>query len=264
MRSDIVLRLTGVHLVRGTRSILRDINWCVRRHERWVVLGPNGSGKTTLCRLASLYLSPSQGTVEILGERLGRTDTRELRRRVGFTSAALADLLKPTLSVEDVVVTGRYAALSPWWHRYTDRDRAKAREQLDHFDVAHLIPAEIGTLSSGERQRVMLARTLMNDPDLWLLDEPTAGLDLGGRERLIALLGEVTRNTGGPSTVMVTHHVDEIPCGFTHVLLLTDGQVAACGPIETTLTADLLSACFGVRLHLERRDGRWLAWSTAH
>ena len=260
MSDDIVLAFRGVDLVRGERTILHQVDWCVRRHERWVVLGSNGSGKTTLCRLATLYIHPSRGTIDILGERLGRTDTRVLRRRLGFTSAALANMLKPTLMVEDVVVTGRYADLAPWWHTYTDGDRANARRLLLRFGCAQLAAAEFGTLSSGERQRVLLARTLMNDPVLWILDEPTAGLDLGGRELLVGLLGRVATDPDAPSTVMVTHHVDEIPTGFTHALLLKEGHVLAAGPIEDTLDADRLSSCFGVRLHLEQRDGRWLAW----
>ena len=262
MSDSIVLAFRGVDLVRGERTILHQVDWCVRRHERWVVLGSNGSGKTMLCRLATLYIHPSRGTIDVLGERLGRTDTRELRRRLGFTSAALADMLKPTLMVEDVVVTGRYADLAPWWRTYTDGDRANARRLLHRFGCAQLAAAEFGTLSSGERQRVLLARTLMNDPVLWILDEPTAGLDLGGRELLVGLLGRVTTDPDAPSTVMVTHHVDEIPTGFTHALLLKDGHVLAAGPIEDTLDADRLSSCFGVRLHLERRDGRWLAWGS--
>lgn len=263
MSDRIVLALNGVDLVRDERTILHQVDWRVRRHERWVVLGPNGSGKTTLFRLATLYIHPSRGTIEVLGERLGRTEVRELRRRLGFTSAALADMLKPTLKVEDVVVTGRYADLAPWWHTYTDEDRAKARQLLSRFGCDRLSGATFDTLSSGERQRVLLARTLMNDPALWLLDEPTAGLDLGGREQLVGLLGRVTADPDAPTTVMVTHHVDEIPPGFTHVLLLKDGRVMAAGPIDDTLTADLLSSCFEIRLELDRRDGRWLAWASS-
>lgn len=260
MDDDLVLALSGVDLIRGERAILRGVDWCVRRGERWVVLGPNGSGKTTLCRLASLYVHPSRGTIEVLGERLGRTDVRELRRRLGITSAALADMLRPALRVEDVVVTGKHAALAPWWHEYSVADRTRARELLQRFGCAALAGAGFGTLSSGERQRVLLARTLMNDPALWLLDEPTAGLDLGGREQLVALLGAVAADPGAPATVLVTHHVEEIPRGFTHALLLRSGGVHAAGPIEETLTAQCVSACFDVPVHLERRDGRWLAW----
>ena len=259
--SDVVLALSGVDLVRGERTILRRIDWRVRRGERWAVLGPNGSGKTTLLRVASLYLHPSRGAVDVLGQRLGRTDTRELRRHAQLTSAALADMLQPKLRAEDVVVSGKYAALAPWWHRYTAADRRKARALLDRFGCRALAGAAFGTLSSGERQRVLLARTLMSDPALWLLDEPTAGLDLGGREQLVALLGTVAADAGPPSIVMVTHHVEEIPPAFTHALLLAGGRVHAAGAIADVLTSDRLSSCFGVRLALERRGGRWLAWS---
>ena len=263
MGGDVVLALAGVDLIRDGRAILRRIDWRVRRGERWVVLGPNGSGKTTLCRLASLYVHPSRGAVEVLGERLGRADVRDLRRRLGVTGAAVADMLQPSLRVEDVVVTGRYAALTPWWHDYTADDRERARALLDRFGCRPLAGAAFGALSSGERQRVLLARILMNDPALWLLDEPTAGLDLGGRERLVGLLGAAASEPDAPATVLVTHHVDEIPRGFTHALLLEGGRVRAAGPIDETLTAESLSACFGVRLELERRNGRWLAWSGA-
>ena len=261
--SDVVLALSGVDLVRGERTILHGIDWRVRRGERWAVLGPNGSGKTTLLRVASLYLHPSRGTVDVLGERLGRTDTRELRRHAQLTSAALADMLQPKLRAEDVVVTGKYAALAPWWHKYTEADRRKACALLDRFGCRALAGAAFGTLSSGERQRVLLARTLMSDPALWLLDEPTAGLDLGGREQLVAMLGAVAADGGPPSSVMVTHHVEEIPPAFTHALLLAGGRVHAAGPIGDVLTSDRLSSCFGVPLTLERRDGRWLAWQSA-
>ena len=258
---DVVLALSGVDLVREGRTILRRIDWRVRHGERWAVLGPNGSGKTTLLRVASLYLHPSRGAVDVLGQRLGRTDTRELRRHAQLTSAALADMLQPKLRAEDVVVTGKYAALAPWWHQYTAADRRKARALLDRFGCRALAGAAFGTLSSGERQRVLLARTLMSDPALWLLDEPTAGLDLGGREQLVALLGTVAADAGPPSIVMVTHHVEEIPPAFTHALLLAGGRVHAAGAIEDVLTSDRLSSCFGVPLTMERRDGRWLAWS---
>ena len=259
--SDVVLALARVDLVREGRTILHRIDWRVRRGERWAVLGPNGSGKTTLLRVASLYLHPSSGTVDVLGERLGRTDTRELRRHAQLTSAALADMLQPKLRAEDVVVSGKYAALAPWWHRYTAADRRKARALLDRFGCRALAGAAFGTLSSGERQRVLLARTLMSDPALWLLDEPTAGLDLGGREQLVAMLGAVAADGGPPSIAMVTHHVEEIPPAFTHALLLAGGRVQAAGPVEEVLTSDRLSRCFGVPLTLERRNGRWLAWS---
>ena len=258
-----VLELTDVHLVRGERAILRDISWRVQPDERWVVLGPNGSGKTTLCRLASLYIHPSRGTIDVLGRRLGRVDVRELRSQLGFTSAAVEQMLRPNLTVSDAVVTGKFAALAPYWHTYTDDDREKAHRLLERFGAARLIDAEFGTLSSGERQRVLLARTLMSDPSLLLLDEPTAGLDLGGREELVSLLGRFAANPTAPATIMVTHHVDEIPPGFTHALLLRGGQVLSSGLIAQVLTHERLSACFGLPLKLEHRDGRWLAWGAS-
>lgn len=238
---------------------MRKVSWEVRWNEHWVILGPNGSGKTTLCRLASLYLRPSRGTIDVLGRRLGRTDVRELRTHLGFTSAAIAGLLRPSLRVGDVVVTGKNAALPTYWHSYADADRKKASGLLARFGCEGLSDAEFGTLSSGERQRVLLARTSMGDPSLLLLDEPTAGLDLGGREDLVALLAGLAADQTAPATVMVTHHVDEIPPGFTHALLLRDGEILEKGPIEETLTADQLSDCFGLPLEVDVRDRRWTA-----
>jgi iron complex transport system ATP-binding protein len=253
--------LRGVRLVRDERVILDDINWSVQPGERWVVLGRNGSGKTTIVRIASLYLHPSEGTVEVLGERLGRTDVRVLRRRIGLASAALARELRPDLRALDVVMTAKYAALEPWWHRYDDDDRARALAQLERFGIAAYADRTFGTLSSGEQQRTLLARTLMTEPGLVLLDEPTAGLDLGGREELVSALTLLARDDTAPPMVLVTHHVDEIPPGFTHVLLLRAGRIHAAGPIETTLTAETLSGCFGMELVLERHGERYGAWA---
>ncbi len=225
------------------------------------MLGRNGSGKTTLLRLASGFIHATSGTVDILGQRLGRTDVRRLRARIGLTSAALADQLRPSLDALDVVMTAKHAALEPWWHHYDDGDRRRGRELLERLGVAALADRTFGTLSSGERQRVLLARTLMVDPGLVLLDEPNAGLDLGGREELVGALGALARDVAAPPTVLVTHHVDEIPPGFTHVLLLRAGRVHAAGPIATTLTAATLTETFGLPLCLERRDGRFSAYA---
>ncbi len=257
--APVTVSLRQVELVRDGRFILQAIDWTVRHDERWVVLGPNGCGKTTLCRIASLDLHPSHGTVDVLGETLGRTDVRALRARIGLTSAALAAQLKPRLTAADVVVTAKYGALDPWWHRYDDEDHARAIGQLDRVGCRELAGRSFGTLSSGERQRVLLARTLMPDPELLILDEPTADLDLGGRETLVTTLSALAADPAAPPVILVTHHVDEIPPSFTHVLLLTRGAVAACGRIETTLTADALSRCFGLSLSLERHEGRWSA-----
>ena len=256
------LRLTDVSLVREGRRLLDGVDWTVEPGERWVVLGRNGSGKSSLLRIASLYLHPSEGVVEVLGERLGRTDVRTLRTRIGLASTGMADMLRSDLTPSEVVMTAKNAALEPWWHTYDDADRERARGCLDQVGVGHLAERSFSTLSSGERQRVLLARTLMPEPGLLLLDEPTAGLDLGGREELVAGLGVLAFDPATPPTVLVTHHVEEIPDGFTHLLLLADGRVTASGPLDEVLDADRLSECFGLELGLEHRHGRWWAWSS--
>jgi len=258
--TDVALALRGVRLVRDGRVILDDLTWEVRDGERWVVLGRNGCGKTSVLRIASLYLHPSAGEVEVLGEVLGRVDVRRHRTRIGFSSHALTRELRPELAARDVVMTARYAALEPWWHRYTDDDRAHAQAQLERLHVGHLADRTVGTLSAGEQQRVLLARTLMTSPGLVLLDEPTAGLDLGGREELVASLAALARDPAAPPAVLVTHHVDEIPPGFTHLLLLREGRILARGPLAEVLTAEALSACFALPLTVERRGDRWGAW----
>ena len=256
------LRLTDVALVREGRRLLDGVSWAVAPTERWVVLGRNGSGKSSLLRIASMYLHPSEGTVDVLGERLGRTDVRRLRARIGVASSGMADMLRSDLVALDVVMTAKNAALEPWWHRYDDADRDRARSCLEQVGIGHLVGRTFATLSSGERQRVLLARTVMPEPGLLLLDEPTAGLDLAGREDLVAGLAELAADPATPATVLVTHHVEEIPDGFTHLLLLADGRVTAAGPIDEVLDAERLSACFGLPLGLEHRHGRWWAWST--
>jgi iron complex transport system ATP-binding protein len=257
-----VLQLRRVTFVRDEREILAPLDWKVEPGQRWLVLGANGSGKTTLLRIASLYEHPSAGTVDVLGERLGRVDVRELRRRVGYLSAALAAQIRLELRARDVVMTARYAALEPWWHRYTTADEARAENCLERMGVGWTADRPLGTLSSGEQQRVLLARTLMNEPGLLLLDEPSARLDLGGREQLVTALSELTLDPAAPPLVLVTHHLDEVPPGMTHVLMLRDGRVIAKGPLERTLNSATLSECFRMPLQLERRrDGRFSAWN---
>ena len=257
-----VLHLLDVSFVRDDRVILAPLRWAVKPGERWLVLGANGSGKTTLLRIASLYEHPSSGKVRVLGERLGRTDVRVLRRRVGYLSAALAAQIRPELRSLDVVMTARYAALEPWWHRYTTDDEAEAQGCLDRMGVGWTAQRSLGTLSSGEQQRVLLARTLMNTPGVLLLDEPSARLDLGGREQLVQALSELTLDPAAPPLVLVTHHLDEVPPGMTHVLMLREGRVVVQGPIARHLTAANVSECFGMPLQLERRpDGRLSAWA---
>jgi len=253
------LALEHVSLWRADRVILDDVDWAVQADQRWVVLGRNGSGKTTLIRLASLYLHPSQGTVRVLGETLGRTDVRALRTRIGLASPSLADQLRADLTPTDIVMTAAHAALEPWWHTYTDTQRQRAVALLGQLGCAAVADQPFGHLSSGERQRVLLARAMMTDPGLLLFDEPTAGLDLGGREELVASLSDLAGDPARPPMVLVTHHVEEIPQAFTHVLLLRAGRVAAAGPLPEVLTADALSDCFGLPLALDCHDGRWSA-----
>jgi iron complex transport system ATP-binding protein len=254
------LQMMGIGLRHDGREILSGVDWSVETHERWIVLGLNGSGKTTLVRIASLYLHPSAGRVDVLGERLGRTDVRVLRRRIGVTSAGFADLLRTNVIAEDVVMTAKNAALEPWWHEYSEDDRSRARELLVQMRAGHVAGQAFGTLSSGERQRVLLARTLMTAPSLWLLDEPTAGLDLAGREELVDTLGSLARDPATPPMVLVTHHLEEIPAGFTHALLLRDGHILAKGSLHEVVDDETLSECFGLPLSV-RHDGagRWWA-----
>jgi iron complex transport system ATP-binding protein len=240
--------------------LLDAIDWVVEEDERWVVLGPNGAGKTTLLQLASAQMHPTAGTVEVLGSRLGRVDVFELRPRIGLTSAALAEQIPRTEPVRDVVVSAAYGVLGRWRERYDEVDFERADALLVEIGIAHLADRSFGTLSEGERKRVQIARALMVDPELLLLDEPAAGLDLGGREDLVSTLSTLAYDADSPATVLVSHHVEEIPPGFTHVLMLRRGTVVAAGPIEEELDEANLSATFGMPFVLDRSDdGRWSA-----
>jgi iron complex transport system ATP-binding protein len=250
--------LSGVGLVEGGTVVLRDIEWTAGRDERWVVLGPNGSGKTSILRLLSFQRAPSSGTVTVLGDRYGAVEVRTARRRVGLASSALLQRLRPTLTATEVVVMGTDAALEPWWGTYSEDDRVRAEGLLAFVGCADHGQQEIGTLSEGERKRLLVARLLMADPELLLFDEPCAGLDLGGREALVALLGELARDGGRP-LVMVTHHLEEIPPGVTHALLLRQGAVLAAGPIATTLTSEAVSATFDLAVKVETDGERYTA-----
>jgi iron complex transport system ATP-binding protein len=256
---EAALVLDGVGVTRDGRDLLDGIHWTVQPDERWVVLGPNGSGKSTLLRVAALHLHPSRGHVTVLGHRLGGADIRSLRQRIGYAAAALADSFRPTITALDVVMTAKHGALEPWWHTYDDADRHEARDRLARLGVDHLATREYGTLSSGERQRVLVARTLMGDIGLVLLDEPNAGLDVGGREWLVAGLDALGRDPTSPPSVLVTHHLEEIPPATTHALLVSDARVRASGAIDDVLTADAVSATFGVSLGVRRQAGRWFA-----
>jgi iron complex transport system ATP-binding protein len=258
-----VLELASVSVVRGTTTLLDDVTWDVAEGERWVVLGPNGAGKTTLLQLASGRMHPSTGVVGILGEILGAVDVFELRPRIGLASAALAERLPAGETVHDIVVTASYGVVGRWRERYDDLDHHRAERLLEALGMSGFSDRTYGTLSEGERKRVQIARALMTDPELMLLDEPAAGLDLGGREDLVRRLAELAADPQAPSMIVVTHHVEEIPPGFTHVLLLRRGRVVAQGPLGTTLSAEALSETFGLPLTLEHSDGRWAARAKA-
>lgn len=255
-----VLAMKDVWFVRDGRTLLANISWRVRSDERWVVMGANGSGKTSLIRIAGLYEHPSSGSVIVAGETLGHTDVRTLRRRIALVSAAVVDMIRPGLICRDVVMSAKFAALEPWWHTYTRGDAERAVELLEQQGVGSLAERTFASLSTGQKQRVLLARALMGSPDLVLLDEPCTGLDLRAREELLAGLSTLADDTTSAPTVLVTHHVDEIPSGYSHLLLLKGGRIMAEGPLEDTLTAEALSATFEIPLQLERHlDGRWSA-----
>jgi len=254
-----VIELSDVTIRRGTNVLLDAVSWTVEEDERWVVLGPNGAGKTTLLQIASAQMHPTTGVARILGEQLGRVDVFELRPRIGLTSAALAERIPRHELVRDVVVSASYGVVGRWREEYDELDHGRARDLLTEVGIEHLADRTFGTLSEGERKRVQVARALMVDPELLLLDEPAAGLDLGGREDLVSTLSTLAYDADSPATVLVSHHVEEIPPGFSHVLMLRRGRVVAAGLLEQTLTAANLGATFGMPLELEERDGRFWA-----
>lgn len=254
-----VLELVDVTVRRGDSVLLDRVSWTVEEDERWVVLGPNGAGKTTLLQIASAQLFPTQGSVDVLEERLGSVDVFELRPRIGLTSAALAERIPRHETVHDVVVSAAYGVLGRWREVYDELDHDRATSLLRELGAKHLAPRTFGTLSEGERKRVQIARALMSDPELLLLDEPAAGLDLGGREDLVSTLSMLAYDPESPATVLVSHHVEEIPPGFTHALLLRRGTVVAAGLLDQALTEQNLSATFGMPLTVVHSEGRWAA-----
>jgi len=258
--TDLVVRVDGVSVRRGPATLLRDVDWRVELDERWVVLGPNGAGKTTLLRLAAAELHPSAGVVHVLGERIGRVNLAELRTRIGLTSAALGLRIPNEETVRDVVVSAGYGVLGRWREDYESADTDRADHLLDALGVRALAERTFGTLSEGERKRTLIARALMTDPELLLLDEPAAGLDLGGREDLVARLTALAADPDAPASILVTHHVEEIPVGYSHGLLMRDGAVVAAGLLDDVLTDENLTATFGLPLGVLRRRGRYTAW----
>ena len=256
---EAVVELSRISIKRGGALLLDGIDMVVRGDERWVVIGPNGAGKTTLLQILAAQMHPTAGTATLLGETLGQVDVFELRPRIGLTSAALAEKIPPDERVVDVVVSASYAVLGRWREDYQAMDHARARRLLKQLRVDHLARRTFGTLSEGERKRVQIARALMTDPELLLLDEPSAGLDLAGRESLVDTLSRLADDEDAPASVMVTHHVEEIPRATTHAMLLQRGRVVAQGPIATVLTSEHLTAAFGLALEVDVHDGRYTA-----
>jgi len=254
-----VVELAGVSIVRNGSTLINNIDWEVDESDRWVVIGPNGAGKTTLLQVISAQIHPSSGVAGLLGEVLGTVDVFELRPRIGLTSAALAERIPRGERVHDVVVSASYAVVGRWREEYDELDHERASELLAQLRIDRLANRTFGTLSEGERKRVQIARALMTDPELLLLDEPAAGLDLAGRESLVMTLSELAQDRYAPASVLVTHHVEEIPNGITHVMLLKAGEIVAAGPLRDTLTADNLTKTFEVELSLNEADGRWTA-----
>jgi iron complex transport system ATP-binding protein len=259
---DAVLQFETVSVRRGTKVLLDSIDWTVELDERWIVLGPNGAGKTTLLQIAAAAMHPSSGTAYVLGERLGGVDVFELRPRIGLSSAALAGCIPLHESVLDIVISAGYSVIGRWRETYGRVDSRRANRLLRLMGVGELADRTFGTLSEGERKRVQIARALMTDPELLLLDEPAAGMDLGGREDLLRRLTRLARDPDAPATILVTHHVEEIPVGATHAMLLRAGKVVASGLLGAVMTDDNLSTTFGLPVAVERSHGRWFARAT--
>jgi iron complex transport system ATP-binding protein len=254
-----VLRLRGVGVRHERSMLLRDVDWTARSNESWVIVGPNGAGKTTLLQVAATLLAPTQGSVEVLGEPLELADVADLRTRIGIASAAVADQVPAAEKVIDLVLTAAYGRIGRDAEDYDSADLTRAVELLDALGCPHLIRRRFASLSEGERKRVQIARSLMADPELLLLDEPAAGLDLGGREDLLRRIANLVRDPRSPMMVLVTHHLEEVPEGFTHALLMRKGTVLAAGQLAEVFTRRNLSRCFGVPLQVERRAARWSA-----
>lgn len=256
---SVVLELNDVTVHRGGTEILSHVSWDVSRGQRWVVMGANGAGKTTLMQVCSGYLHPTSGHVNILGYQVGKTDMRELRTLVGISSAAVAALLPPSETVHDSVQTAAYGITGRWREHYSSEDRNRAYELISAWGLLSLADRRIGTLSEGERKRVSIARALMCDPELLILDEPAAGLDVSGREDLVSRLGVLAGEEVAPNLILVTHHVEEIPPNFTHALLIKNGKISASGEVPQVISSQPMSEAFGLPLVVEHGDGRWYA-----
>jgi iron complex transport system ATP-binding protein len=252
-----VLSFKNVSVMRSDKTILSDVTWSVKDNERWVIVGPNGAGKTTLLKIAAAQLQPSSGSASVLGEALGEINVFDLRTRIGFASTAIASRIPNSETVLDAVMTASYAVTGRFKEKYEDVDERRARRVLTEWHLSEYADRPFGTLSDGERKRVQIARAVMPDPELLLLDEPVASLDIGSREATIKILSGYASHPAAPAIVMVTHHLEEIPAGFTHALVLNQGRIIASGPINHTLTTEKLSEAYGLPLEVTFQSGRF-------
>lgn len=256
---DLLVDFRDVTFVRDGRTLVGPVTWQVELDERWVIIGPNGAGKTTLIRMASAQEFPTSGTAFVLGEQIGRTDMRDLRASIGLTSSALAHRVPDEEKVGDLVVSAGYAILGRWREEYDEMDYGQALEVLEQVGAIHLMDRTWGTLSDGEKKRVLVARAVMTNPELLIMDEPAAGMDLGGREDLLAYLGELAMDPDAPAIVMITHHLEEIPPGFTHAMLVDEGEIVAQGLIEDVLTSEHVSKAYHQPIEVSVDAGRYFA-----
>lgn len=256
---DLLVDFRDVTFVRDGRTLVGPVTWQVELDERWVIIGPNGAGKTTLIRMASAQEFPTSGTAFVLGEQIGRTDMRDLRASIGLTSSALAHRVPDEEKVGDLVVSAGYAILGRWREEYDEMDYGQALEVLEQVGAIHLMDRTWGTLSDGEKKRVLIARAVMTNPELLIMDEPAAGMDLGGREDLLAYLGELAMDPDAPAIVMITHHLEEIPPGFTHAMLVDEGEIVAQGLIEDVLTSEHVSRAYHQPIEVSVDAGRYFA-----
>jgi iron complex transport system ATP-binding protein len=259
MSEPFVIQLRDVTVRRGARTILGPLTCAIKPGERWVILGPNGAGKSTLLQILATRIFPTSGQVQVLDKVMGAADLSELRTRIGICGALISEDIPFDEVVRDVVLTAAYAILGRWNEAYDLWDESRAVALLTTFGVRELAERTYGTLSEGERKRVQIARALMADPELLLLDEPAAGLDLGGREDLLRRFSTFAADPSAPASILVTHHIEEIPTGTTHAILLKDSKIAVSGPINEVITSEHMSAVFGLQISVTSEGGRFNA-----
>lgn len=254
-----LIEMKMVSLYRSGRPVLEKINWSVQEGERWVIIGPNGAGKTSLLSLISTYIFPTSGSLAVLGSAIGKIDSAQLKPRIGIASSANLDLIEADERVIDFVLSSAYGIFGRWNEDYDLWDESRAKALLTVFGIKELAERNFASLSEGERKRSIIARSLMSDPELLLMDEPTAGLDLGAREDLLQRISTFASDPSAPASVIVTHHLEEIPAGSTHILVLNKGKIFAEGKIDQVLTSQLLSDLYGLKISLEIKEGRFFA-----